>query len=68
MLPTIKPLLKTSHPECTPTVAWTNTYNKSRIVYLLLGHGQEAHENPNYRKLIHNAIRWVGTADAEPPK
>jgi type 1 glutamine amidotransferase len=60
MMPTIKPLLTTTHPDCTPTVAWTHTYKKSRIVYILLGHGQDAHENPNYRKLIQNAISWVG--------
>jgi type 1 glutamine amidotransferase len=60
MMPTIKPLLTTTHPDCTPTVAWTHKYKKSRIVYILLGHGQDAHENPNYRKLLQNAISWVG--------
>ena len=59
MLPNIHRLLSTSHPECTPTVGWVNIYKNSRIVYLLLGHGQQAHENPNYRKLIRNAISWV---------
>jgi type 1 glutamine amidotransferase len=59
MLPKIHKLLSTSHPDCTPTVGWTNEYKNSRIVYILLGHGQESHENPNYRKLIRNAISWV---------
>jgi len=59
MMPTIKPLLTTTHPNCTATVAWTHKCKKSRIVYILLGHGQEAHENENYRKLIRNAISWV---------
>ena len=68
MLPEIKPLLTTSHPDCTPTVAWANKYKNSRIVYILLGHGQEAHENENYRKLIHNAIHWVGEKNENSPK
>lgn len=56
----IHPLLSTSHPDCTPTVAWTNKYANAKIVYLLLGHGPEAHENENYRRLVRNAIGWVG--------
>ena len=60
MTPGIHPLLSTSHPDCTPTVAWTNSYGNSKIVYILLGHGRQAHEDVNYRKLIRNAISWVG--------
>jgi type 1 glutamine amidotransferase len=60
MIPGITPLLKTKHPDCTHTIAWAHTYSKSRIVYILLGHGPEAHENENYRKLVKNAIDWVG--------
>lgn len=60
MLPTITPLLSTTHPDCSPTVAWAHNYKKSRIVYILLGHGREAHEDDNYRKLVRNAISWVG--------
>jgi len=60
MMPTIKPLLTTTHPDCTPTVAWANKYKNSRIVYILLGHGHQAHEDATYRKLIRNAIGWVG--------
>jgi type 1 glutamine amidotransferase len=60
MMPGIKPLLTTKHPDCSPTVGWTNEYKNSRIVYILLGHGKESHENPHYRKLIYNTITWVG--------
>ena len=35
----IHPLLSTSHPDCASTVAWTNSYGDSKIVYILLGHG-----------------------------
>lgn len=38
------------------------------IVYILLGHGHQAHEDPNYRKLIRNAITWVGEKNENSPK
>jgi type 1 glutamine amidotransferase len=28
-------------------------------VVIQLGHGKEAHENANYRKLVRNAIVWA---------
>ena len=59
ILPDIHPLLAVSHAQCAPYVGWTNKYDNSRIAYIMLGHGPEAHENPNYRKLIRNAISWV---------
>lgn len=30
----------------------------SHVVVIQLGHGREAHEKPNYRKLARNAILW----------
>ena len=59
ILPDIHPLLAVSHAKCAPYVAWVYKYNNARIVYIMLGHGPEAHSNPNYRKLIRNAISWV---------
>ncbi|MGQ9732378.1 MAG: ThuA domain-containing protein [Candidatus Zipacnadales bacterium] len=59
VLPTVHPLLTTTHPESGPTIAWTHTYGNSRIVTIQLGHDRQAYENPSYRKLILNAIRWV---------
>jgi type 1 glutamine amidotransferase len=63
MSSSIDPLLSTSHPDCTPVVAWANEYKNSKIIYILLGHGQQAHENQDYRKLIRNAISWVSAKD-----
>ena len=57
--PKIDVLLETSHPESDGVVGWISPYAKSRVVYLQLGHGREALENPNYRKLVHNAIAWA---------
>jgi len=52
-------LLKTDHPKNNPVIAWTRTYGKSRVCYLMLGHDHHAYENPNYRKLVYQAIRWA---------
>jgi type 1 glutamine amidotransferase len=57
--PTVHPLLTTDHPESSETIAWTNEYGKSRIVTVQLGHDAHAYENPNYRKLLQQAIQWV---------
>lgn len=59
VLPSVQPLLQTTHPESGKILAWTNTYAKSRIVTLQLGHDHYAYENPNYRVLIKQAIDWV---------
>ena len=58
VLSSVTPLLSTKHPDCTDIVAWTNQYNNSGIVYILLGHDDHAYSNENYRKLINNAIHW----------
>jgi type 1 glutamine amidotransferase len=28
------------------------------VVYIQLGHGREAHQNPDYQELVHRAILW----------
>jgi len=57
--PSVRPLLKTSHPQSNPVVAWTHRYGRSRVVYIQLGHGPTAYSNPSYRRLVANAIRWA---------
>ena len=52
-------LLATEHPESNGQLAWAHTYGRSRVVYIQLGHGTESYENPNFRKLLGNAIRWT---------
>jgi type 1 glutamine amidotransferase len=59
ILPSVKPLLRVDHPQCTETVAWTNKYNKSRIVYILFGHDNKAYINRAFQNLLSNAIEWV---------
>jgi type 1 glutamine amidotransferase len=58
--PEITVLLETDHPTSDGPVAWIGPNRQSRVVYIQLGHGEEAHRNPNYRRLVQNAILWTG--------
>ena len=40
-------------------VGWSKTHGRSRIVYLLPGHGAGTMGNEQYRRLLTNACRWV---------
>jgi uncharacterized protein len=62
--PECKPLLTTDEPLSKPTIAWTKTYGPSRVVYLQSGHDHTAYENPNYRKILEQAIRWAAKRDS----
>jgi len=57
--PGVHILLATDEPTSTPSLAWTNRYGKSKIVTILLGHDKEAWTNPNFVKLLGQAIMWV---------
>jgi type 1 glutamine amidotransferase len=57
--PKIQVLLETNHPLSEKPVAWICPYQKSRVVYIQLGHGRQAHENPAYRKVVRNAVLWA---------
>jgi len=56
-------LLTTTNTNNTPSLAWCRTYAGARVVYLQLGHDHFAYENPNYRKFVAQAIRWVARRD-----
>ena len=56
-------LLSTTNTNNAPTLAWSRSYQGARIVYIQLGHDHLAYENPNYRKLVAQAIRWVAKRD-----
>jgi hypothetical protein len=58
ILPGVKPLLSTTHPKSMRYLAWVNHYGKSDVVYIQLGHGPSGFSNPNFRKLIQQAIEW----------
>ncbi len=56
--PDVHLLLTTEHPKADRAIAWISPNKQSRVVTILLGHGEEAFANPNYRRLVINAIRW----------
>lgn len=63
--PDVVPLITTTLPKSGKPLGWHRMEGKSRIVYLQLGHGPEAYGNPNYRKLVAQAIEFVRRRTAE---
>lgn len=60
LMPDNELLMGTDHPESVDFLVWTNEYKKSRIVYIQFGHDNNAYSNPNFRKLLRQAISWAG--------
>ena len=60
-------LLRTEHPKNNPVLGWTWRYENSPVFYLMLGHDRFAYENPAYRKLVAQGIRWAA-AERTPKK
>jgi hypothetical protein len=52
------------HPPTSPVLGWVKTAGRSPVAYLQPGHGPTAYANPNYRKLVANAIRWAASPAA----
>jgi len=52
-------LLTTDCPSNQKEVAWCREQGKSRVVYIMNGHDEKVYNNPNYRKVLANAIRWA---------
>jgi type 1 glutamine amidotransferase len=61
--PDVYPLLTTNQENSGDILGWVNHYKNSWIVYLQLGHDHYAYENPNYRQLVHNSIKWLAHPD-----
>lgn len=56
---TVRVLLTTDHPKNNRELAWVKTYKKSPVFFLMLGHDAAAYRDANYRKLVHQGIRWA---------
>ena len=41
-------------------ITWVKPYGQGRVCYTALGHDREQTENPNFQKLVINAVRWAG--------
>jgi len=55
----VTPLLTTDESSSTPVIGWAKKYGKARIVVLQSGHDAPTFENPNFQKLLKQAIKWV---------
>ena len=53
-----------SHPIGSNLVVWANACRNSPVVASDLGDGPAAFANEQFRVLLHNALRWVASADA----
>ncbi len=53
-----------SHPPGSDLIVWANACGASPIVVSDVGDGPPAYDNPAYRRLIENALRWVASAEA----
>lgn len=47
------------HPPGSNLIGWAKQALNSRLVYLQPGDGRSAYDNPHYRRLVENAIRWT---------
>ena len=48
-----------SHDDGSALIGWARQAGNSRLVYLQPGHDFRTYENPNYRRMVENAVRWV---------
>ncbi|MCE4564821.1 ThuA domain-containing protein [Maribellus sp. CM-23] len=55
----VLPLLSTRHPKSMEYVAWENRYQNARVVYIQPGHDKRTYSEPDYQKLILQAIHYL---------
>lgn len=57
--PKVDALLTTDHPKSDRAVAWLGPHRFARVVYVQFGHDANAHRDPNYIRLVRNAVAWT---------
>ena len=53
-----------THPAGSQLVGWVKHAGRSPIAYLQFGDGPITYADPNYRRVLANAINWVASDDA----
>jgi type 1 glutamine amidotransferase len=53
-----------NHPPGSDLIVWANACGNSPIVVSDVGDSPLAYDDPSYRRLVENAIRWVASEDA----
>jgi len=56
-------LLTTPHEQSMRTLAWTRTFRDSRVFCYQSGHDDQAFDNPHFRRVIGNALRWLASRE-----
>ena len=54
-----KVLVTTDQKESNAEQAWAHAYGKSRVVYILPGHGPAAYKTPEFQKLLARSLVWA---------
>ncbi len=52
------------HPPGSDLIVWAHSHRASPIVVSDVGDGPAAYDNPQYRRLLENALVWVASKDA----
>jgi uncharacterized protein len=52
-------LLTTANPRSMNPLAWTRAYHQSRVFCFVSGHGYATYNNPGFRQVLANGIRWT---------
>jgi uncharacterized protein len=53
-----------THPDGSDLVGWVKHSDNSPVVYLQFGDGPETYADPNYRRVLSNAIGWAASPEA----
>jgi hypothetical protein len=52
------------HPAGSNLIVWANAARSSPVIACDVGDGPTAFGNPHFRRLLHNAMRWVASTEA----
>lgn len=58
--PQIDVLMETDAPDNDKPVVYVGPHAKARSIYIQLGHSPQTMQNPGFRRLVQNALFWVG--------
>jgi type 1 glutamine amidotransferase len=56
-------LLTTPHETSMKTLAWTRAFRDSRVFCYQSGHDYHAFDDPNFRRVVSNALHWLAHRD-----
>ncbi|MDR1556002.1 MAG: ThuA domain-containing protein [Tannerellaceae bacterium] len=65
ILPGVHPLLSTDEPTNGPLVAWSHTYENSRVVTFTLGHDSLSWTHPAFVSILSRSLCWVAESNRE---